>query len=192
MLRRAAEAAQSWPSDQFLSFNLSPSQLVDQNTGLHILTILDRTGLDPRRLQIEITETGLMSDPVSAARIVGDLRHCGIRISLDDFGTGQSSLGRLREFPFDKLKIDRSFISSVLFDPPSEHIVRAILSMCVGLGIEVVAEGIEEEAQAERLMALGCQSGQGYLFGRPADAEATRKLLRDALRASRDTSNWTA
>jgi diguanylate cyclase (GGDEF)-like protein len=179
LLRRAAQAALDWPPQLFLSFNLSPSQLVDQHTASDILGILDRTGLDPRRLEIEITETGLMGDSISAAKIVGDLQREGIRIALDDFGTGQSSLGRLREFPFDKLKIDRSFISTLLTDAPSEHIVRAILAMCKGLGMIVVAEGIEEEEQAQRLAALGCQGGQGYLFGRPRDAEATSALLHD-------------
>jgi diguanylate cyclase (GGDEF)-like protein len=184
VLRKAAEAARSWPQDLFLSFNLSPSQLVDQNTGLHILAILDRTGFDPRRLEIEITETGLMTDPVSAEKIVNDLRRVGIRVSLDDFGTGQSSLGRLREFRFDKLKIDRAFVSSILDDRPSEHIIRAILAMCDGLGMDVVAEGIEEEAQAERLIQFGCAGGQGYLFGKPANADATLGYLRDSLRRS--------
>ncbi len=184
VLRKATEAARNWPSDLFLSFNLSPSQLVDQNTGLHILTILDRTGFDPRRLEIEITETGLMNDPVSAGKIVEDLRRCGIRVSLDDFGTGLSSLGRLREFHFDKLKIDRSFVSSILDDRPSEHIIRAILAMCEGLGMEAVAEGIEKEGQADRLTDFGCRGGQGYLFGRPADAERTLGLLRDTIRGT--------
>jgi diguanylate cyclase (GGDEF)-like protein len=179
VLRKATEAARSWPSDLFLSFNLSPSQLVDQNTGLHILTILERSGFDPRRLEIEITETGLMSDPASAEKIVKDLRRCGIRVSLDDFGTGQSSLGRLREFQFDKLKIDRSFVSSILEDRPSEHIIRAILAMCEGLGMDVVAEGIEEEAQAERLVTFGCAGGQGYLFGKPVGRDDTLSYLRN-------------
>ena len=184
VLRKAAEAARSWPKDMFLSFNLSPSQLVDQNTGLHILSILERTGFDPRRLEIEITETGLMTDPVSAAKIVEDLRRVGIRVSLDDFGTGQSSLGRLREFRFDKLKIDRAFVASILEDRPSEHIIRAILAMCEGLGMDVVAEGIEMEAQAERLVQFGCAGGQGYLFGRPADADATLGYLRESHRGA--------
>ena len=183
VLRKATEAARNWPQELFLSFNLSPSQLVDQNTGLHILAILDRTGFDPRRLEIEITETGLMTDPVSAEKIVDDLRRVGIRVSLDDFGTGQSSLGRLREFRFDKLKIDRAFVASILDDRPSEHIIRAILAMCEGLGMDVVAEGIEDEAQAERLIQFGCAGGQGYLFGRPVDADATLLYLRDALRS---------
>ena len=182
LLRKATEAARSWPQDLFLSFNLSPSQLVDQNTGLHVLAILDRTGFDPRRLEIEITETGLMGDPVAAEKIVNDLRRVGIRVSLDDFGTGQSSLGRLREFHFDKLKIDRTFVASILDDRPSEHIIRAILAMCDGLGMDVVAEGIEDEAQAQRLVQFGCAGGQGYLFGKPADADATLGYLRDAMR----------
>lgn len=183
VLRKAAEAANHWPDELFLSFNLSPSQLVDQNTGLHILAILNRTGFDPRRLEIEITETGLMTDPASAEKIVEDLRRVGIRVSLDDFGTGQSSLGRLREFQFDKLKIDRAFVASILNDRPSEHIIRAILAMCEGLGMDVVAEGIEEEAQAARLVQFGCGGGQGYLFGRPCDAHATLGYLRDRFRA---------
>ena len=183
VLRKATEAARNWPQELFLAFNLSPSQLVDQNTGLHILAILDRTGFDPRRLEIEIAETGLMTDPVSAEKIVDDLRRVGIRVSLDDFGTGQSSLGRLREFRFDKLKIDRAFVASILDDRPSEHIIRAILAMCEGLGMDVVAEGIEDEAQAERLIQFGCAGGQGYLFGRPVDADATLLYLRDALRS---------
>ncbi|GLS40354.1 GGDEF-domain containing protein [Mesorhizobium tianshanense] len=184
VLRKAAEAARSWPKELFLSFNLSPSQLVDQNTGLHILAILDRTGFDPRRLEIEITETGLMNDPASAEKIVEDLRRVGIRVSLDDFGTGQSSLGRLREFHFDKLKIDRTFVSSILEDRPSEHIIRAILAMCEGLGMDVVAEGIEQEAQAERLVQFGCAGGQGFLFGRPVDADATLAYLRNSVRGA--------
>jgi len=184
LLRKATEAARDWPKDLFLSFNLSPSQLVDQNTGLHILAILDRTGFDPRRLEIEITETGLMSDPASAEKIVQDLRRCGIRVSLDDFGTGQSSLGRLREFHFDKLKIDRTFVASLLDDRPAQHIIRAILAMCEGLGMDVVAEGIEEEAQAERLIQFGCAGGQGFLFGRPVDADATLGYLRDGFRGA--------
>ena len=171
LLRKATLAARQWPESVFLSFNLSPSQLVDQNTCNQILTILSRSGLDPRRLEIEITETGVMSDPASAEKIMQELRSYGIRIALDDFGTGQSSLGRLREFHFDKIKIDQAFVASILTDRASEHIVRAILAMCEGLNMDVVAEGIEDEAQATRLLEFGCPSGQGYYFGRPVDAE---------------------
>ncbi len=183
VLRKAAQAALDWPDDLFLSFNLSPSQMVDQNTGLNILSVLGRVGLNPRRLDVEITETGLMSDPISAGKAIDDLRSSGIRVALDDFGTGQSSLGRLRDFQFDKLKIDRSFVATMLADRPSEHIIRAILAMCDGLGVDVIAEGIEQEAQAERLRQFGCVWGQGYLFGRPASAGATLSGLRETLRA---------
>src|SRR5690606_18576681 len=186
LLRKATETARNWPDELFLSFNLSPSQLVDQNTAQQVLAILARTGFDPRRLEIEITETGLMTDPASAEKIVNDLRAVGIRVSLDDFGTGQSSLGRLREFHFDKLKIDRAFVATILEDKPSEHIIRAILAMCGGLGMDVVAEGIEDEAQARRLVQFGCGGGQGFLFGRPCDAEATMGYLRDAYRVTED------
>jgi diguanylate cyclase (GGDEF)-like protein len=180
VLRKAVEAARDWPDHLFLSFNLSPSELVDLNTGMNVLTALDRAGFDPRRFEAEITETSLMTDPVAAEKILDDMRSAGIRISLDDFGTGQSSLGRLREIRFDKLKIDRTFVTSILNDKPSEHIIRAILAMCEGLGISVVAEGIEEEDQAARLIEFGCGGGQGYLFGKPANAIDTLLLLRSA------------
>jgi predicted signal transduction protein with EAL and GGDEF domain len=173
LLRKAARAAVDWPEEVSLSFNLSPSQLVDQNTSEQVLAILRETGLPPSRLQIEITETGMMCEPASAEKIVEDLRAAGIRIALDDFGTGQSSLGRLRQLHFDTIKIDQAFVASMLADAPTQHILRAILDMCRGLQKDVVAEGIECEDQAARLAAFGCQKGQGYLFGRPMRADAT-------------------
>jgi diguanylate cyclase (GGDEF)-like protein len=172
LLRKAARAAVGWPEDTFLSFNLSPSQLVDQRTSERVLAILDETGLPPQRLEIEITETGMMCEPASAEAIVEDLRAAGIRIALDDFGTGQSSLGRLRQLHFDKIKIDQAFVAAMLGDPPSEHIIRAILTMCQGLAMDVVAEGIECEEQAARLLDFGCPKGQGYFFGKPMTAAA--------------------
>ena len=184
LLRKATMAAGGWPAHMFLSFNLSPVQLSDPNTGKAVLAILKKTGFDPRRLEIEITETGVMSDPATAEAIVDDLRSAGVRVSLDDFGTGQSSLGRLREFKFDKLKIDRAFVASILNDRPSEHIIKAILAMCEGLGISTIAEGIEEQGQADRLIQFGCTGGQGYLFGRPVDADATLGYLNDAYRGA--------
>jgi len=171
LLKKAARAALSWPRDIFLSFNLSSAQLMDPATSFNILAILNRVGLDPRRLELEITETAMMSDPETAQKIVNELRAVGVRVSLDDFGTGQSSLGRLRDFTFDKVKIDRAFVSEITTDRPSEHIIKAILAMCDGLDLKVIAEGIEEEAQAEKLRKLGCVAGQGYLYGRPMSDE---------------------
>lgn len=178
VLRKATQYARHWPEHLFLSVNLSPSQLTDRNTGLHILSILQRAGFETHRLEVEITETGVVSDPDSAHKIVSDLRMLGIRVVLDDFGTGQSSLARLKTLRFDKLKIDRSFVSTVLEDRASEHIVRAIIAMCAGFEIPTVAEGIETEAQAAKLFELGCTAGQGYYFGRAADAKTTLSFLR--------------
>jgi diguanylate cyclase (GGDEF)-like protein len=176
LLTKAAEAARRWPDPLFLSFNLSPEQLIDASTAGDVIAIAERVGFDPRRLEIEITETGLMTMPGTAAAIIADFKAAGVRIALDDFGTGQSSLGRLREFPFDKLKIDRSFVSGLLNDRACEHIVKAILAMCAGLRIEAVAEGIEEGAQASLLGEMGCALGQGYLYGRAVPDEKAAHL----------------
>ncbi|GGF97328.1 MULTISPECIES: bifunctional diguanylate cyclase/phosphodiesterase [Rhizobium] len=179
LLRKAAEAALSWPRELFLSFNLSSAQLMDPGTSRNILSTLSRVGLDPRRLELEITETAVMTSADTAQRIISELRASGVRISLDDFGTGQSSLGRLRDFTFDKVKIDRAFISRITSDRASEHIVRAIIAMCQGLDLSVVAEGIEEQADVDMLRALGCGMGQGYHYGRPVDGAATLRYLQD-------------
>ena len=118
-----------------------------------------------------------MTSADTAERIIADLRAHGVRISLDDFGTGQSSLGRLRDFTFDKVKIDRAFVSQITTDRASEHIVKAIVAMCDGLDLQVVAEGIESREDAEKLKELGCGMGQGYYYGKPVDADATQAYL---------------
>jgi diguanylate cyclase (GGDEF)-like protein len=182
LLRKAIEAALSWPRDLFLSFNLSSAQLMDPGTADNILSILGRAGFDPSRLELEITETAVMTSAETATKIIADLKQAGVRISLDDFGTGQSSLGRLRDFTFDKVKIDRAFVSRISSDRPSEHIVKAIVTMCDGLDLEVVAEGIENRSESEKLRGLGCEMGQGFFFGRPVDANATLRYLRDNFR----------
>ena len=179
LLRKAAEAALAWPRELFLSFNLSSAQLMDPNTSSSVLAILARVGFDPHRLELEITETAVMSSTETAHQIIGDLRVAGVRISLDDFGTGQSSLGRLRDFAFDKVKIDRAFVSRINTDRASEHIIKAILSMCEGLDLKVVAEGIENREEAEKLRTLGCGMGQGYYYGKPVDGVATLRYLQE-------------
>lgn len=166
LLAQAAKFAANWSDDLFLSFNLSSAELIDPTTALDVISIINRAGLNPRRLELEITETAIIADPDLAKENINNLRMAGIRVALDDFGTGQSSLARLREFKFDKLKIDRSFISNILDDPTTEHIVRAIVEMCRAMDISVVAEGIEYKGQAEILANLGCQLGQGYYYGK--------------------------
>ncbi len=155
---------------------------MDPGTTETILATLARVGLDPYRLELEITETAVMTSADTAQRIITDLRQQGVRISLDDFGTGQSSLGRLRDFTFDKVKIDRAFVSRITTDRASEHIVKAIIAMCDGLNLAVVAEGIEEKADADKLSELGCAMGQGYYYGRPADSNATLRYLQEHYR----------
>jgi diguanylate cyclase (GGDEF)-like protein len=177
LLRKAAETALQWPKELFLSFNLSSAQLMDPSTSANVLAIINRVGLDPRRLELEITETAVMTDADVAQKIVTELRAAGVRISLDDFGTGQSSLGRLRDFAFDKVKVDRAFVSRIVADRASEHIVKAIIAMCDGLELEVVAEGIENSSEASKLQGLGCGMGQGYFYGKPADAVTTLRYL---------------
>lgn len=185
LLYQAAKAAADWPADLFLSFNLSSAQLVDSTTAQTILSVIRRAGLPPQRLEIEVTETATMSDPETASAIIEELHEAGVRISMDDFGTGQSSLGRLRELQLDKVKIDRAFIMAIGEDKPAEHIVRAILEMCAGLDLTVVAEGIEEINQAESLKRFGCHAGQGYLFGKPQDATKTMGYIRQFRRIAK-------
>ncbi len=179
LLLHAAKVAAGWPDDIFLSFNLSSIQLVDPNTADDIIKTISKAGLPAHRLEIEVTETAMMSDPETASMIIDELHDAGIRISMDDFGTGQSSLGRLRELKLDKVKIDRAFIMAIGEDKPAEHIVRAILEMCAGLDLTVVAEGIEEMNQAESLKRYGCHAGQGYLFGKPQDEHKTMGYIRE-------------
>lgn len=185
LLSQSANVAADWPDDLFLSFNLSSAQLVDPQTAGNILAIIGKAKLPPHRLEIEVTETAIMSDPETAAEIIRELHEAGVRISMDDFGTGQSSLGRLRELKLDKVKIDRAFIMAIGDDKPAEHIVKAILEMCAGLELTVVAEGIEEIYQAESLKRFGCHAGQGYLFGKPQDAVRTMSYIRDFRRMAK-------
>ncbi|MEM7215268.1 MAG: EAL domain-containing protein [Pseudomonadota bacterium] len=186
LLLHAARVASGWPDEIFLSFNLSSVQLVDPNTAQNLIRIIEKAGLPPQRLEIEVTETAMMSDPETASMIIDQLHEAGIRISMDDFGTGQSSLGRLRELKLDKVKIDRAFIMAIGEDKPAEHIVRAILEMCAGLDLTVVAEGIEEMNQAESLKQYGCHAGQGYLFGKPQDEHRTMGYIREFMSAAND------
>ncbi|MEM9332989.1 MAG: EAL domain-containing protein [Pseudomonadota bacterium] len=186
LLLHAAKVAAGWPDEIFLSFNLSSVQLVDPNTADDIIKIIEKAGLPPQRLEIEVTETAMMTDPETASMIIDQLHQAGIRISMDDFGTGQSSLGRLRELKLDKVKIDRAFIMAIGEDKPAEHIVRAILEMCAGLDLTVVAEGIEEMNQAESLKQYGCHAGQGYLFGKPQDEHKTMGYIREFMNAAND------
>lgn len=160
-----------------VSVNVAPSDLEDEGFAERLAAVWRRHRVGPDRLVLEITEKMPFARHARARRTLEALREAGVRIALDDFGTGQSSLSRLRDFTFDKVKIDRAFVSRITTDSASEHIVKAIITMCQGLNLEVVAEGIEDFAEALKLKALGCGMGQGYFYGRPVDAEKTLAYL---------------
>jgi len=185
LLRIACREAFRWPADLTLSVNLSPIQLHDTSLGLRVLSILGDTGLDPRRLELEITESALVSDAGAAQSIIDTLRAAGVRIALDDFGTGYATMSQLLALRFDKIKIDRSFIDRLGQDPQSDVIVRATIGLAKGLGLITTAEGIETADQLATLRADGCVQGQGYLFGRAIAASEIPALLSQsrALRA---------
>ncbi|MFI4994362.1 MAG: EAL domain-containing protein [Hyphomicrobiales bacterium] len=168
ILRAACLEAASWPSPLQIAVNLSPVQFRSDDIVRLVHTILIETGLAPDRLELEITEGTLIDDFSRAVSILRRLKSLGVRIALDDFGTGYSSMSYLQSFPFDKIKIDRSFISNLERNAQSKAIVRAIVGLARGLELPVTAEGVETRAQFELLERAGCDLVQGYLIGRPA------------------------
>jgi diguanylate cyclase (GGDEF)-like protein len=172
VLRTACAEARRWPAGVGVGVNLSARQVADPDMCEHVRGALADTGLDPARLTLEITESTLMEEAEAPLRTLESLRAMGVRLALDDFGTGYSSLSYLRRFALDTLKVDRSFVRDLGEDPHATPLVEAVVSMASALGLDVVAEGIETEAQRSQLAALGCRYGQGYLLGRPQPAAA--------------------
>jgi len=150
--------------------NLSAAQLVSPSTIAAVRTALRSTGLAAERLCLEITESAAIEDVRRSLAVMNGLKDLGVQLALDDFGTGYSSLSYLQRFPIDSLKIDRSFVMNLADDDESVAFVRSIISLAESLGLTVVAEGVETEAQANVLRFLGCTRAQGYLLGRPAPA----------------------
>ena len=166
MLRRACMDAAQWPDDVRVAVNLSPLQFRVGNFLSTVMATLKQSGLPARRLEFEITETLLLEKSAEVLATLHALRSLGVRISMDDFGTGYSSLSYLRSFPFDKIKIDQSFVRDLGANRDAQAIVRAIISLGKGLGVTITAEGIETEAELNCLRSEGCQEGQGFLFSR--------------------------
>jgi diguanylate cyclase (GGDEF)-like protein/PAS domain S-box-containing protein len=161
----------------YITVNVSSRQLMQQNFLRIVEQAVEKTGLKPRDLRLEITETALMDSPATAAEVLRQLRQFGAKIYLDDFGTGYSSLSHLHKLPVDALKIDRSFVTSLAVSSERPAIVESILALARTLKTNVVAEGIETEIQARELERLGCTHAQGYLFSRPLSAEAAEQLI---------------
>jgi diguanylate cyclase (GGDEF)-like protein len=177
VMRQAFEAAKGWDSSLNLSVNISPIQLKDPWLAQKITKLLVETGFPAERLEIEITESSLFECLGLAQTIIASLKNQGVRLALDDFGTGYSSLAHLRALPFDRIKIDRSFVSSINENSDSATIVTAITRLAESLGLAVTAEGIEDELIEARLRSIGTFKGQGYMFGRPIPADQVVALL---------------
>lgn len=176
LLRLACAAAKTWPAHLTLSFNLSPVLLSDPQIGLRLINIMMQEGFPPSRLEIEVTESSIVKDAPVASQVLSDLVAAGTKIALDDFGTGYSSLAQLSDFSFDKIKIDRSFVTAMSRGEREDKVIRAIVALGSGLGVKTTAEGIEDEAQLTYLRSLGCDVGQGYLLGKAMSADAALKM----------------
>ncbi len=177
IIRKALMEAKDWDPSLTISVNISPVQLRDPWLAQKIVKLLVETGYPANRLEVEITESSLFKNLSLAQSIVGSLKNQNIKIALDDFGTGYSSLSHLRALPFDRIKIDRSFISNMNDDSESEAIVNAIAGLGASLSVPITAEGIEDDSVIQRLSSLGCTKGQGYFYGKPLSIEDARKLL---------------
>ncbi|MBW2459617.1 MAG: EAL domain-containing protein [Deltaproteobacteria bacterium] len=162
----------------YMSVNVSSGQLSTLKNVDAILEALTGSGIDMRRVKLEITETVLMADPKVAAASLQKLKEVGLTVAIDDFGTGYSSLGYLHRFPLDVVKIDRSFVDSMLRNPASMKIVKSIAHLAHDLELSIIAEGVETEAQFQYLLELGCECAQGYLFARPQSPEEIDAMLR--------------
>ena len=168
VLREACHEAASWPNDLKIAVNLSPVQFTAGSIVEIVASAVSHSGLDPTRLDLEITEGVLVKDADGALRILHALKALGVRISMDDFGTGYSSLSYFRQFPFDKVKIDQGFVQDMEDNPQSRAIIRAIVGLAKGLDIVILAEGVETKTQIDMLKRKGCQEIQGFAISRPA------------------------
>jgi diguanylate cyclase (GGDEF)-like protein/PAS domain S-box-containing protein len=177
VLRRACSEAAQWPGNLRVAVNLSPLQFRTGNLLSVVMDALKQSGLSAKRLELEITETLLMEKSESVLATLHALRMLGVRMSMDDFGTGYSSLSYLRSFPFDKIKIDQSFVRGVAGNQDAQAIVRAIINLGRGLGVTVTAEGIETEAELGCLRNEGCNEGQGFLFSKARPQEDVLVML---------------
>src|ERR1700716_3205965 len=177
VLPTACAEAATWPDNIRLAVNVSPVQFRSATLALKIMAALAASGLSANRLELEITEAGLIRDDDAALAILHQLRAIGVRIALDDFGTGYSSLSYLQRFPFDKIKIDRCFVNDIAEPGGSSCIVQAVVNIAAERHMTTTAEGVETEAEQELLRALGCSEMQGYLFSPAKPAAEIRQLF---------------
>jgi EAL domain-containing protein (putative c-di-GMP-specific phosphodiesterase class I) len=185
VLRTACREAASWQGGLQVAVNVSAVQFRRGNLESLVRDILEETGLEAARLELELTEGVLIEDAAHARSVLEALKSLGVRISLDDFGTGYSSLSYLEAFPLDRIKIDRSFVAGIGRTERSLAIVRAVIGLAHGLNLPVLAEGVETEEQLAALVHEGCDEMQGYLLGRPQPAEHYRGIVGGGLKTAR-------
>ena len=177
VVEQALKEAKNWPAHLKIAINVSPVQFRDPQLAQHIMRLVTEAGFPPHRLEVEITEASLLEDRDQVLATIGSLKNVGISISLDDFGTGYASLAQVNSLPVDRIKIDKSFISTIVKSEQTAAIVNTITSLGHTLNVPITAEGIESEQVRSELGKYGCAEGQGYLFGRPLSADTVRTFL---------------
>jgi EAL domain-containing protein (putative c-di-GMP-specific phosphodiesterase class I) len=185
VLQSACREAATWPDELKVSINLSPAQFHLPDLVHRVAAALGEAGLPPHRLELEVTETAMIDDIAAARAVLEDLRALGVTIALDDFGTGYSSLSFLRTLPFNRIKIDRSFVQDLGLKPEALAIVRAVAGLCSSLGVAATAEGAESDGQIALLRAEGCSEIQGFRIARPIPASKVQSWVA-AFAANRD------
>ena len=176
-MEQALREARDWPSNLKIAVNVSPVQFRDRTLAEQVMKILAKTGFPAHRLEIEITEASLLEDRDQVLTIVQSLKNVGVSISLDDFGTGYASLAQVNNLPIDRIKIDKSFISTMVKSEQTAAIVDTIASLGHTLSVPITAEGVESEQIRAELKKFGCSEAQGWLFGRAVSAETVRTFL---------------
>jgi EAL domain-containing protein (putative c-di-GMP-specific phosphodiesterase class I) len=196
VLEQACQQARHWQAMGLpqlrISVNLSPIQFRDPDLAGSVRAILDHTGLSPDRLELEITERVLMEDTEINLATLRELKLLGVKISVDDFGVGHSGLNYLRRFPFDEIKVDRSFVAALGEDPSATAIVRATLSLGHSLGLDAVAEGVETARQLALLDAEGCRLAQGYYFSPPVHPREITAMVKAAVDSGAESAAMAA
>jgi EAL domain-containing protein (putative c-di-GMP-specific phosphodiesterase class I) len=191
LILQACEQLRAWETKDYsqppvnITVNLSARQFADARLASDIQNALQQTGIDPSRLQLEITESIAATDPKLTITVLSHLKHMGIGVILDNFGTGATSLRGLRQFPVDALKIDRSLVQEMQSDLAVCDIVEFMVAVAHKMKLSAIAEGIETARQAERLLELGCEYGQGYYFSQPLEAKAAEQFMRQAVDSAR-------
>lgn len=188
VMNEACQRARHWPDDVRIAVNLSPVLFKNAGLPLMVMQALDAAGLAPNRLELEVTESLFIDNVERTTTMLNALRECGIRIALDDFGTGYSSLNYLRSFPFDKIKIDKSFVNDLASDHSARAIIGAITTLAGALGMETIAEGVEDSDQLEALRSQGCTNIQGYFFSRPVAIDHVDAMIATMRYARKDAA----